>query len=295
MTESLTRRELFHRFGTAALAAPLLRRVLSSQDIRLGYASITWDGRDQEAIADIAALGFRGIQLRSNVMTRYESRPAALRELLDRHGLSLVAFSSGNLGVDPATERDQLDRHTRHADFVRQVSGGGAFLQIVDERPRDRAVRAADYARLGRLLTELGKRTADLGIPLGYHHHMGSIGERPEEIRAVLDATDPRFVKLALDTAHFHQGGGDPAQAVREYADRLLYLHIKDLDGPPYRFVELGRGKVNFQRVFGALSDVKFNGWAIVELDRVPEPTRSPKESASISKHYLESTLGLTP
>jgi inosose dehydratase len=293
MTESLSRRQLLERLGVAALGAPLLQRFQSSAGIRVGYASITWDGRDEEAIADIAGLGFRGIQLRSNVVARYESRPAALRELLDRHGLSLVAFSSGNLGVDPSTEGEQLARHARHAEFVRQVSNGGAFLQIIDERPRERTVRAADYRRLGRLLTELGKRTADIGIPLGYHHHMNSIGERPEEIRAVLDASDPRYVKLALDTAHYQQGGGDPAHAVTEYADRLLYLHLKDLQGPPYRFVELGRGKVNFKRVVDALSDVTFNGWAVVELDRAPDPSRSPKESAMISKRYLEDVLGL--
>ena len=29
---------------------------------------------------------------------------------------------------------------------------------------------AADYARLGALLTELGKRTADLGVPLVHHN-----------------------------------------------------------------------------------------------------------------------------
>lgn len=293
MTESLSRRELIQRLGAAALVAPLARQLEHVSPIQIGCASITWEGRDEQAIDDIAALGFRGIQLRSNILPRYRDRPAALRELLASRRLSLVAFSSGNIGIDPARESDQLAQHTLNAEFVRDV--GGSYLQIVDERPRGRALEPRDYARLGQLLTELGKRTADVGIPLGYHHHMGSIGERPEEIRAVLEAADPRYVKLALDTAHYQQGGGNPAQAVREYADRLLFLHIKDLEGPPYRFVEVGRGKVDFKRVFDALGDVKFTGWAIVELDRVPDPTRSPKQSASISKQYLESTLGLKP
>jgi inosose dehydratase len=292
MTEFLSRRELIERFGAAALGAPFVLGFARSSAIQLGCASITWEGRDEQAIDDIAALGFRGIQLRSNILPRYADRPTALRELLESRRLKLVAFSSGNIGIDPARERDQLAQHTRHAEFVRDV--GGSYLQIVDERPRGRTLEPADYARLGRVLTELGKRTADLGIPLGYHHHMNSIGERPEEIRAVLDSADPRYVKLALDTAHYQQGGGDPARAIREYGDRLLFLHLKDLEGPPYRFVELGHGKVNFKRVVGALSEVKFNGWAIVELDRVPDLSRSPKESADISKRYLHDVLGLT-
>jgi hypothetical protein len=115
----------------------------------------------------------------------------------------------------------------------------------------------------------------------------------------VLDAADPKFVKFQLDTAHYQQGGGDPVTAVREYGDRLSFLHIKDLESPEpggdarsYRFVELGRGKVDLKGVFKALDDVNFRGWAVVELDRVPDNARTPKESALIAKRYLEDQLG---
>jgi inosose dehydratase len=59
---------------------------------------------------------------------------------------------------------------------------------------------------------------------------------------------------------------------------------------PPgsYRFVELGRGQVDLPAVFAALSAVKFDGWAIIELDEVPGKVRTPKESAEISKRYLK-------
>jgi inosose dehydratase len=46
--------------------------------------------------------------------------------------------------------------------------------------------------------------------------------------------------------------------------------------------------------VFTALGRVGFKGWAIVELDSVPDNARTPKESALISKRYLEQRLGLT-
>jgi inosose dehydratase len=102
--------------------------------------------------------------------------------------------------------------------------------------------------------------------------------------------------------AHYFQGGGDPAKAIEKYSDRLLFLHIKDVERltenadtkHPYRFVELGRGKVDLPAVFDALHKVNFRGWAIVELDDVPDKTRTPKESGAISKKYLEQTLGVT-
>jgi inosose dehydratase len=45
--------------------------------------------------------------------------------------------------------------------------------------------------------------------------------------------------------------------------------------------------------IFAALKDIKFRGWAIVELDSVPDKTRTPKDSALISRKYLEEKLGM--
>jgi inosose dehydratase len=269
-----------------------------SSDLKLACAAITWGGDDRQAIADIGALGFAGIQLRANVVPRFKERPAELRELLARHGLTFVALSSGNVSVDPSTEARVLEQHVGHARFLRDA--GGLYLQLIDQRPTGREPQPADYPRLGRLLTEIGKRTADLGIPVAYHHHAGSLGEKPDEIQRVLDASDPRYVRLLLDVAHYRVGGGDPATAIRRHAERLLFLHIKDVrmsapgaSGPPFQFVELGRGSVDLPAVFAALRDVDFRGWAVVELDSVPDPGRSPKEANGISKRYLEQVIGL--
>ncbi len=325
MSSPLSRRRFIVNVGTAAAAAAFpidaLANVLepplyppvdlfyfekpikaAPAKIRFGYASITWGGKDEQAIEDIAAVGFKGIQLRANVLEEYGNRPAALRDLLAKHRLEFVALSSGGVKIDPAKEADEVATHTRHAAFVKDA--GGDYLQVTDSaRPKGRKPEADDFKRLGRIITEIGKRTADLGIPLGYHNHMNSLGEAPGEVDAILEAADPRWVKLELDVAHYHQGGGDPVEALKKYRDRLLFLHIKDVESPvsgakgdssrSYRFVELGSGKVNLMGIFEAVKEIGFRGWAVVELDSVPDKARTPKESALISKKYLEEKIGL--
>jgi inosose dehydratase len=277
---------------SAALAAPAVPRA-DAAAIRIGYAAITWGGRDLEAIADIAAAGFPGIQIRSSILREFAARPAALAEELARHKLTFVALSSGNLRLDHAD--DDLATHTANAKFVRDARG--LFLQVIDERPNGREVTDADCVRLGRLLTELGKRTADAGVPLVYHHHMNSIGQPPDAIARVLDSADPRYVKLLLDVAHYQQGGGDPVRAVKQYADRIALLHIKDVEATSsdrgYRFVELGRGAVDLKNVFSALAAVKYRGWAVIELDAVPDSARTAKEAALENRHFIEDVIGL--
>ena len=267
-------------------------------EIHYGYAAITWGGNDRQAIDDVSALGFRGIQIRSNAVDEFSSTEA-LRDLLQRHNLTFVALSSGGVNIDDV-QADEIAKHAAHAKFLHDA--GGLYLQVTDDRPKNRAITSADYKRLGNLLTEIGKRTADLGVPLGYHNHMGSLGERPEEVDQILEATDPRYAKLELDVAHYFQGGGDPVKCIGKYSDRLLFLHIKDVEKLPgatdpkksYRFVELGRGEVDLPAIFQALRKVNYRGWAIVELDDVPDKSRTPKECAAISKKYLEEKLGIT-
>jgi inosose dehydratase len=276
----MKRREFVALSAAALVAGWRPRR--SAARIRFGYAAITWGGNDRQAIDDIAELGFRGIQLRQSAVTTWGDRPGELKALLDERRLTLVALSSGNLTPD------NLPEHVLHARFVRDV--GGRYLQVLDERPAGRDPVPDDYRRLGRLLGELGRRTADLGIKLGYHNHMGALGQAPDEVARILDAADPRFVHLELDTAHYQQAGGDPAAAVRRHAGRLLFLHLKDLDSS-HRFVELGRGSVDVRAVFASLDAIGFDGWVVVELDAVPDAAGTPKQSGVINRRYLE-TLG---
>ena len=320
----VTRREMLVALGAvvSGFSAPstTLRAALrfskggtvEAATMKFGYAAITWGAALTQAMDDIAAVGFRGIQLRSEAFQQYGDRPKALADALAARRLTFVALSSGNLSIDPAREKDERDAHVKRAQFVRDA--GGLYLQIIDERPKGRGIVADDYRRLGRLLTELGKRTADLGIPLVYHPHMNSLGEKPDEVAAVLAAADRKFVRVLFDTAHYQQGGGDPVAAIRKYRDWIEVLHLKDVRSSgsdrsggllgsgstgstgstgsnTYQFVELGRGRVDLPGVFAALGEIDFSGWGIVELDRVPDPGGTPKQSAEMNKRYLVDKL----
>ena len=263
--------------------------------IKVGYAAITWGGNDELAIREVSEAGYKGIQLRASAFDAFQTRPAALRELLATHKLTFAVLSSGNLKIDPAVERDQIDLHLSHAAFVKE--SGGEMIQVIDEKPRGRAVGPDDYKRLGALMSELGRRTAAIGVPLVYHHHMNSIGEPPDAIDAIMASSDPQHVGLLFDIAHYHQGGGDPVATIRRYGKRIKVVHLKDVrpsDAPPgYQWVELGRGRVDVKGCVVALREIGFDGWAIIELDRVVDAGGSPKASAEANREYVTKQLGL--
>ena len=104
---------------------------------------------------------------------------------------------------------------------------------------------------------------------------------------------------MLFDIAHYQQGGGDPVAGIRKYRDRIKVVHLKDVEAtaaaPGYRWVALGRGRVDVKGCMAALRDggSGFSGWAIVELDRVVDP-ETPKAAAIANREYVRKELGLT-
>jgi len=284
---------LYPPMNLSAFDAPLHH---GETEIRLGCAALTWGDNAANAISDIAADGFAGIQLRAPTLDQIPD-PHALRDLLAQHKLTFVALSSGSTSLDPEMRQQQLETHLAHARYVHEA--GGLYMQLISANAKPGQTFTADQYKLqGEIFTEIGKRIADYGIKLGFHNHMNTIGQPLESVEAILEASDPNYVYLLLDVAHYLQGGGDPAAAIHKYRKRILFVHFKDVKSADnangYEWVELGKGRVDFSGVIAALHEVHFRGWGVVELDSVPKgDALTPKEANAASLQYLREKLGV--
>lgn len=281
-------------------AAPLLASssnlfaAPSAVGIQYGYAAITWGNQIRQSILDISSLGFKGIQLRANAYTEFGQKPAELIKLLKDAKLKLAMYSSGNANINTGNDEAEIAKHVESARFVKIL--GGESIQVTNSsRPKNGIVSNEDLIKYANLLNEIGKRTAAIGIKTTYHNHMAQLGQTPEEVDVILQHSDPKYVKLLLDIAHYQQGGGDPVAAILKYKNRLDCLHIKDVkdtgNANGYIFVELGQGRVDLPAVFATLKKINYQGYAIVELDAVPVKDRTPLQSGQITRDYLKHTL----
>jgi inosose dehydratase len=138
------------------------------------------------------------------------------------------------------------------------------------------------------------------GVRLVFHNHMHNYGETPQEIDLIASRINQKNVGLLLDIGHCYQGGGNPTQVFNKWQKQINIFHLKDVrpnNSKPapydYIFTELGEGKVELLPFFDALKKSGFSGWAMVELDGVPEPGKTPKACTEISKKFLEEKVGL--
>ncbi|RXK52534.1 sugar phosphate isomerase/epimerase family protein [Aquirufa rosea] len=295
----INRREFLQQSSLLAFMASLPASEAASS-FKMGYSAITWGGKDEQAIADISSLGFRGIQLRANSYAKYKDNPQDLKALLDAAKLQLVMFSSGNVEIDPAKVPSSIEQHVNHAKFVKAL--GGDSIQLTNSlRKKGETPSKEDLVKLAEVMNEIGKRTKEVGVQATYHNHMHQFGETPEEVDILVKSMNPSYLRLLLDVAHYHQGGGKPADAVLKYKNIIHAFHIKDVESPikgqesnpsSYKFVELGQGNVDMKGIFTNIRKIKFKGWAIVELDGVPDKSKTPLQCGTISRDFLRDSIG---
>jgi inosose dehydratase len=274
----------------------------------------------ERVLGAIAAAGYEGTELGP---PGYLGDTETLRERFERHHLALVGGYIPIRLSEPEHWDEDLQAMGVTLDLFAAANGAGAKPVLADagsdERIRlpgraatDRSI-GLDHEGWKRLAEGVGQ-AADLargrGFEPTFHHHTATFVEAPWEIERVLELTD---IGLLLDTGHLALGGGDPAQAIRDWGDRINHVHVKDVhndvlagviedraDMPEaWRrgvFCELGTGDVDLDAFFAELERSGYGGWLVVEQDMVPQ---SPQDAANAvasqerNRAWLRDRIGL--
>jgi inosose dehydratase len=314
MSRTITRRS----FLSAAAALPLAMRadLGAAASITVGITVDTrpdWNGPRNfiRSIDEASEVGYRWIETFWEYIERWENDPQGLKDELDRRNLRLESVSNGGRMrtnfVDPAQRAGVIEDHMRLINFIRWFKCDHLKINIGGRHaPGD---RMPGYLAMAETFNELGRRMTDMGMKFCVHPHLGSSLETQQDTDTIMELTDPKHVYLVVDTGHTTMAGMDPVQLTRRYSSRIVEYHIKDVAPEdrgghkgelkqPYNttvenriFFELGKGGVDFPAIKRILDDVNWRGWWTVELDRTGT---TAKESATIARRYLETTIGLT-
>jgi inosose dehydratase len=275
--------------------------------MRLGYHSITWggvvghaqgvtsvkdlfyraNGSMEQAFRDIASAGFEGVEMFDGNLADFADRPNELRQLLAESGLDLVSVYTGANFIYRDILPDELARVQRSAELAadfgaeRLVVGGGAR--------RTSGTTDEDYDRLGEALDRVVDLAESKGLNASYHPHLTTIVEGPSELDQIMSRSRIAFCP---DTAHLAAGGGDPAELIRRFPDRIRHVHLKDYRPDPFAFLPLGEGVIDFGDVLAAIREVGYDSWLLVELD---DYDGNPRKAAEISEAYLDKLLQDSP
>lgn len=232
--------------------------------------------------------------------------PAARSGLLAEHGLRPVGgFLPVVLhahGRDPVAELGaSLDVHVAMGERM-IVLAADTGRDDYDERVE---LDGDDWRRLLANCEAVVAAAAERGLLVSMHPHVGSVIERPEEVRRLLAGS---MVPLCLDTGHLLIGGSDPCELAREAAGRVAHVHLKDVDAEKAARVRagtdsysnmvadglyrpLGQGDVDIAGIVSGLENAGYSGWYVLEQDTMlpaePPPGGGPVDEVRASLAYL--------
>ncbi len=281
--------------------------------IRLGVAPIAWSNSDlpelggdtplEVCLAESRQAGYAGTE----TGVKFPMDPKVLGPLLEVHGLALVSgwFSGSLREVSVEEEKrliaEQLETFAAlgapvmvYAETTGSIQG--ARGTPLSQRPR---MTPSEIVAYGEKLTAFAEYLAAEGVPMAYHHHMGTVIETEAEVDALMEATGSA-VGLTLDTGHLTYAGGDVEATMRRHGARIAHVHCKDVRPDVLRraldadmsfldavlegvFTVPGDGCVDFDVVARILADVGYAGWVVVEAEQ--DPVKAPPFEYALMGH----------
>jgi len=272
--------------------------------VKIGISPIAWQNDDlpditkdytmEQALRESREIGYTGVERGQRMPHDTEG----LRQYLEANDIALCGgWCSGNSLVnDFAAEcdatRQQVEQFIAldapcivYAECSNTVQG----LQNVPVNNRPKLSRD-EIMTYGKKISELAKWMADQGMPMAYHHHMGSIIESEDDVNWLMDGSSHE-VNLCFDTGHLLFGGGNVMATLDRWGDRVHHVHYKDIRPHIVKdvrdnnlsfldaviagaFTVPGDGCIDFQEVTHKLKAMDYSGWIVVEAEQ--DPAKAP-------------------
>lgn len=289
---------------------------------KLGIAPIAWSNDDlpelggdtplETCLSESKAAGFSGVETGG----KFPKSAAELGPKLAAHGLALASgWYSGTVLDAPDDLAEEKDGVASQLELFRSLGAaclvyGETAGTIQNKRRAPLATRRRlsedEIKPYGRRLTRFAEHCADAGVPLAFHHHMGTAIETEADLDLLMRHTGDA-VRLLYDSGHMRFAGGNVLRIIEKHGKRIIHVHAKDVRDPVLArldrdrqsfldavlagtFTVPGDGAIDFNTVVQRLADVGYQGWFIVEAEQDPAKA-PPAEYAVIGYRALSAAL----
>jgi len=214
-----------------------------------------------------------------------------------RVGLEYICFKSFHLPLE--SKPDEIAR------VVAKVKAAGLKLYgggVITMGNKAQVEQAFDYAKAAGMRVIIASPAPDVlplvnekvrqsGIQVAIHNH--GPGDKtyptPQSVYEKVKGLD-KGIGLCIDVGHTVRIGADPIRSARDYADRLLDVHIKDVmaAAPDGKESEVGRGVIDIPQFLRTLIQINYSGVVAFEYEKDEgDPLAGLAESVGYVKGVL--------
>ena len=241
-----------------------------------------------EVFEEIKYAGFDGLEIMEPIL-RHNDAVERLLELQKKYSLPLA-------GTSYHGDMWNKDEHNKILDDIEIVAkrlnmAGGKMIGIsVGDAGRKKTEKELDaQAELLKKYIAVCKKN---NIEPNMHNHTYEMEYGMFDFKGTI-ARVPEL-KLGPDLNWLVRADVDPVEFIKQYGDKMVYMHIRDQYANGKWTEAVGEGAMDFKAIAKALKDINYNKKAAVELafESDPKPVRPVKESWKTSRQFVQKVFG---
>ncbi|WP_027386425.1 sugar phosphate isomerase/epimerase family protein [Chryseobacterium gregarium] len=235
----------------------------------------------EKTLERLAHSGFTGLEIYGYNGNFFGKTKNEFKAILKNTGLQVIS-SHHTTGMLHAEKGTLLNNWEQSVDDLHDI--GAKYMVCSYLFPEERT--ADHYRKLPELLNRSGERTRQAGMQMAYHNHdfeFEKFDGRQTVYDYILENTSPELVKMELDLYWISKAGKDPLAYFEKYPKRFPLWHVKDMKAGSKDFTEIGKGTIDFKRIFEAREKAGLDYW-FLEQD---SSDKDIFESIAISQKYI--------
>ncbi len=237
---------------------------------------------------DMKYAGMDGIELMHTALLP-DDAVERIGNLVEKHALPVLGTSFGGSMWDRNQHASILEEADKVITRLAKL-GGTTFGTSVGSAGHKKTEDELDaQADLLKQVMAVAERN---GVVVNLHNHKYEVEDDQHDLRGTL-ARIPG-VKIGPDLDWLVQAGVDPVKFLLDFGDRIVFLHLRDQKEDKTWVEAMGEGDMDYSAVRDALTQIDFQGHAVIELahPRDLKLTRPLRESLKISREFVRTTLG---
>ncbi len=288
--------------------------------IKIGVAPIAWSNDDmpelggdtpiEDCLSEAALAGYSGIELGG----KFPRNPGIIKFLLKKNNLSLPGGWYGaklrqrNVEDEWQNMQEQVELLKTlnseifiFADVSDSIQSKGDIT--LNHRPK---INLNEWKEYCNKISEISNRLSDVGLPMSYHQHMGTIIQSEKDVDIFLELTNEN-TKLCYDTGHLVFAKANYQNVLKKYISRINHIHCKDIrkkildesleNNLSFKdsflkgvFTVPGDGFIDYYPLLKILYQNNYQKWLVVEAEQDPKKA-NPFEFAKIGYGYLANNI----
>jgi sugar phosphate isomerase/epimerase len=240
----------------------------------------------EDVFSDLKYAGLQGVEI-MEALLRHDAAVARFKELIGKYNLPVVGTSYYGDMWNKDEQQKILDDVELITERLHAIGGTMMGLTVGDAhhiKTEDELDAQAELLKKILVVCDKNKIAPNL------HNHTFEVTNNLHDLKGTLKRIPD--IKLGPDLNWLVRGGVDPVWFIKTYADRIVFMHIRDQYANSKWTEYVGEGVTDFPAIAKTLKEINYNGKAAIELAFDEQPKNPVREDWKMSCEYVRKVFG---